>query len=314
MNKIKKVIYNILFLEKKYINFFGIPLHKNEDYLPFFIVGSGRSGNTLLRRILNNHSELYIPPETYVLGSSIQDSFLYPQLGWANTVSLIYSNFEYNEEFETFNIKSLKHLYASVSKVPKDMRSIAYILNSFYEEYRKHNNIKSKRWGDKTPLNTFAMHELYSVFPKSKFIHIIRDPYDSIASYVKSGIYDNLEDATYRWKISLELAFEFEKKYPLAYTEIYYEDMVSNTEFEIKKLCDFLNIEFEDTMLSMKNIDSLGDVGMREHHKKVMKPIDKTSIGKGKRTLNRKEIKIINGIIDLSKSEKLIDYFNRIKI
>ena len=34
---------------------------------PFFIVGSGRSGSTLLRVILCAHSRVTIPPETYFI-------------------------------------------------------------------------------------------------------------------------------------------------------------------------------------------------------------------------------------------------------
>jgi hypothetical protein len=32
---------------------------------PFFIVGSGRSGSTLLRMMLASHSRITIPPETW---------------------------------------------------------------------------------------------------------------------------------------------------------------------------------------------------------------------------------------------------------
>ena len=34
---------------------------------PFFVVGAGRSGTTLLRLILAGHSRLHIPPETWFL-------------------------------------------------------------------------------------------------------------------------------------------------------------------------------------------------------------------------------------------------------
>ena len=37
------------------------------DNAPFFIVGSGRSGSTLLRLILASHSRICIPPETWFL-------------------------------------------------------------------------------------------------------------------------------------------------------------------------------------------------------------------------------------------------------
>ena len=61
MNEIS-VISNLSILIK------GRPLHSTVRYMPFFIIGSGRSGNTLLRTILETHPEVHIPPETYVIG------------------------------------------------------------------------------------------------------------------------------------------------------------------------------------------------------------------------------------------------------
>jgi len=38
---------------------------------PFFILGSGRNGSTLLSAILNSHQSVFIPPEQFVLPFSI---------------------------------------------------------------------------------------------------------------------------------------------------------------------------------------------------------------------------------------------------
>ena len=35
---------------------------------PLFIIGAPRSGNTLTRRVLMASGQIYIPPETYVIG------------------------------------------------------------------------------------------------------------------------------------------------------------------------------------------------------------------------------------------------------
>ena len=53
--------------------FLGYALHGEERHDPFFVIGVGRSGNTLFRRILTAHSELHIPPETFVLGDVLAD-------------------------------------------------------------------------------------------------------------------------------------------------------------------------------------------------------------------------------------------------
>ena len=49
---------------------------KNKNYhsiseQPFFILGSGRNGSTLLASILNSNPNILIPPEQYVLPYSI---------------------------------------------------------------------------------------------------------------------------------------------------------------------------------------------------------------------------------------------------
>lgn len=303
--KLKKYLFRAMLAVRKRLIKTGIPLHRSEGYAPFFIVGSGRSGNTLLRRLLSNHSALYIPPETYVLGRSIRQCLRYPQLSWADLTGLIYSNFEFHPEYGTFKMDSLSSLYQKVSKVQSSDRSIAYLLNAFYEQYRNEHGIASQRWGDKTPLNTFSMHELYAVFPDAKFIHIIRNPYDAIVSYVKAGIYDNYEDATNRWRNAVEAAFEFGERYPDAYIEVTYDALVKDTTSVVESLCAYLDIAYEADMLAMKEGDEMGDVNMHAHHERVMRPIDTSSIGKGVKALEAHEIRQISEILKGSASQRI---------
>jgi hypothetical protein len=43
------------------------------DNTPFFIIGAGRSGTTLLRLILAGHSRLYVTPETWFIGPLVHE-------------------------------------------------------------------------------------------------------------------------------------------------------------------------------------------------------------------------------------------------
>ena len=47
----------------------GIAYSGQQPFL--LIVGSGRSGNTLLRKLLMENCNIYIPPESYVLGQEV---------------------------------------------------------------------------------------------------------------------------------------------------------------------------------------------------------------------------------------------------
>ena len=274
------------------------PLHNNEDIKPFFIVGSGRSGNTLLRRILNNHEDLYIPPETYMLGKSIRQYLFLPFLPWTVLTKTIYRNFLTHPEFSTFGISSLDALLKRVADCPKKERSLAYALDGFYQEYARSNSISSQRWGDKTPLNTFFMEEIHAVFPKAKFIHMLRNPYDVVASYLDTGLYKNEEEALNRWLESVIAVKEFRILHPDVCVEVRYETLVSNPGKVVDKVCSFLEIDFGLDLLAVKDEEMiLGDVVNLKHHANVMNPISQDSIGKGKRRLSEEQISRMKAII-----------------
>lgn len=303
---VRNIIQNI-----RYCFFFKeYPLHNKDSQKlePFFIVGSGRSGNTLLRRILNNHTALFIPPETYEIGISIEQFKSFNRIGWTNLVKLIYANFQFNATFDSFKMNSLDSLCKSIVKCELSRQSMAHILDAFYLEYRKVHDIKSIRWGDKTPLNTFYMEEILEVFPQAKFVHIIRDPYDAIYSYVESGIYSNYTDAAMRWRVSVEKAKNFSRKYLHCYYELEYENLVDKPEIYIIEICHFLEINYEKNMLKMDSskID-LGDVNMLKHHKNVLKPISKKNIGKGLKKLTKNDLSIINTILGKSKEPTVLE-------
>jgi protein-tyrosine sulfotransferase len=278
-----------------------------EEIRPFFIIGSGRSGNTLLRRMLDQHSELFIPPETYEWGQSIEQFQQHSAMSWEDRVKLIYANFQFHIEFDSFKLDSLAHLYRRVSQYGEDRQTMAHIFDAFYQEYHDIHAIEANRWGDKTPWNTFYLHEIYSVFPNAKFIHIIRDPYDAIYSYVKSNIYSDVKEASKRWRTSIERAMGFGKKYPHDYCEVLYEELVSHPKRELVALCDFLDITYEDCMLQEEHRGrDLGDVMLLAHHANVLKPISDRYIGKGKKYLSKQEIDTINAILLGSKNDFIL--------
>lgn len=308
VNALRKGYRLIYFVRSKFLPL-KMPLHNNEDYEPFFIVGSGRSGNTLLRRILNNHDDIFIPPETYVLGLSIRQYILLPFLGWRKMVEKIFFNFSSHPEFHTFSLNNFNDLVIKMRGQDVNDRSLAFLLSSFYDEYGKQHGISASRWGDKTPLNTFSMHEIFGVFPKSKFIHILRDPYDVVSSYVEAGKYQNVTDAAFRWVGAVSHAKEFGKNEPNSYCEITYEDLVQHPEETVRSICKFLDVEFDFQMLEVGNdVNKLGDVNVLNHHHNVKNPISLDSIGKASNKLTDPEVKMINKVLCLAEDESIRKY------
>jgi len=270
--------------------FVGCPLNHGASYCPFFVVGSGRSGNTLIRRILYAHKDLHIPPETYVLGHIIKLFYENRNMGWGDLVRLILAEFEYHQEFSTFEIPSLRPLVHQLSNVSKEKRSLAYVLNTFYSYHAEVHDVDYKRWGDKSPLNAYVMDDIYKVFPDAQFIHLLRDGCDVVYSYLQSGHYQSIESAAHRWTSALQAARTFMHRHPEACIEVRYEALVSTPESTVEQICRFLGIDYHPNIIDRCDVaQAMGDVHQYAHHQNVQQPINTKSIGKGRRNLTEEQ-------------------------
>ena len=289
---------------KALVPFARYPIHRNEAYRPFFIIGSGRSGNTLLRRILNAHPSFHIPPETYVLGIVVKRYWQVAHMEWKDIVHFVYSSFQFHEEFEMFDIANLPELVRQVQSVEHNRRSLAFILNAFYEWHAQQHGIQFERWGDKTPINAFALRRIHKVFPNAQFIHIVRDGCDAVASYLEAGIYQSVEQAAWRWRSAVGSCRRFGKANARSYLEIRYEDLVTEPRQTVMAVCSFLGAPFDERALQPPEDPArLGDVPRRQRHSEVLKPISASKIGKGRKALSTDQKKLISMIIGRQMAE-----------
>ncbi len=267
------------------------PLHNNTPLTstPFFIVGSGRSGNTLLRTILMAHGDFIIPPESYVLGNVTREYYRYNFLPWALLARLVISCFESYPQFSTWEI-DLHFFYQRVLGFPPAKQSLAQIIEELYLFYGEMMQIKGKRWGDKTPMNTFNLHEINMVFPQAQYIHMLRDGRDVVASYLNTGFYDDLLEAANRWDRSVGLVQTFGDQIgSKRYHEIRYEILIAQPDDTIREVCEFLQIDFRPKMLLFwEEAQHLGDTKLL-HHANVHKPISTDSIGKWRTQLSSQQ-------------------------
>jgi hypothetical protein len=278
-----------------------IPIRCASDSLscnPFFIIGSGRSGNTLLRAILFSHRDIAIPPESYVLGTVVRSFPQISYLNWETVLRMVVSTFANYPEFYTWKT-NLEEVFLAGKKLPKKNQGLDKIIDLVYRSYIEQNKPEARRWGDKTPLNVFHLWWIDRIFPKAQYIHIIRDGRDVVSSYLKAGIYKKVEKTAERWSKSVYFSRNFGNSLVHdRYIEIRYEDLVQNPEKEIKKICVFLKIEYSEKMLNVrKRFDKLGDATHSKHHKNLSKPITTKSIGKWKKNLNERQKIIVTRLL-----------------
>lgn len=210
---------------------------------PFFIIGASRSGTTMFRLMLNRHSQLYVPNESWFLiplmnelpiGIPLNKS----QLEHASDIMIPFM------EKRDWNIKKSELLTIGNKLVNP---TLADYIDSVYKYLG--NNLS---WGDKTPGYLTEIKRLHNLFPKAKFIHIIRDGRDVCVSLRNTGWHGDVtwSIADY-WSKSVATGCNTGRALPDdLYFEINYDDLVLNTEYVLKNVCNFLGIDFESNMLN----------------------------------------------------------------
>ncbi|MFP4307060.1 MAG: sulfotransferase family protein [Desulfococcaceae bacterium] len=253
-----------------------------------FIVSCGRSGTTLLRRLLVENYAIYIPPETYILSRLVSTFLRMSSLSWEEKVSLAISSFQYHHEFYTFGPIDLKLVHNRAISVSHHERSLGIIVRIFFEELAKLNQIDCEWFGDKTPMYFGSLGLIQSIFPSAKFVHIVRDPADVISSIVSMGQHGDAESAAFRWRKSINAWHAFKKSLPAGRSlEITYEKLVTDTESTLEIIQKVFGLPKRKAMISVGH--SLQDVHAHEHLKNVLKPVKPDNIGKGRAKLSNEE-------------------------
>ena len=265
---------------------------------PIFIIGSIRSGNTMLRAMLVSGGELVIPPESFVLRDVIRKFRLHGYLPWEDLVKVILAEFATERMFPDWNV-SIARAYERAVAVEESQRSLAAIVDALYAEYAISACGQARRWGDKTPLNHRALHWINRVFPGAQFVHILRDGRDAVASTLDAGIYTTPEAAAQRWVEAVMACRRFgDTKGTHQFLEVRYEELVTDPNKTLARVCGFAGLRFDESMLDFhKNAGSLGDT-YQAHHANVSRPVSSSSIGQWRARLTDAQVAAMMPVIE----------------
>lgn len=138
---------------------------------------------------------------------------------------------------------------------PYSKSELAKILGSFittnFDSIIKKN--KKKIFVEDNTWNVLFAKEISELVPKSKMLHIIRDPRDVIASFVKQRwCPTDLQQAIFFYKSIFKRWFEIEKTLPDNYfSYVKLENLVSDRERYVNEICIFVDLPFENSMLKI---------------------------------------------------------------
>lgn len=257
------------------------PLERGEDLQPFFLVGSGRSGNTLVRRLLQACPGVFIPPELPALGESLRLYRRHRLLPWRELLQTTLAPFAFDADFARFG-PSLPQLAERLEALAPERRSLAAVVDALVRAHAPEPDA-ALHWGDKTPAHVFALEPLREVFPRARFVHVLRDGVDVAHSYVEAGLQPDLEAAARRWRAAVRAARAFAARHPERLLELRYEDLVAEPRSALAPVLRFLELEPGDP--SQLRPEAFPDLAHHAHLRRALDPVDASSVGKGRRAL-----------------------------
>ncbi len=284
MNYIERLKYRVFF--RSFVSILRGPSIKQLSKPPFFILGSGRNGSTLLASILNAHDDIFIPPEQFVLPYAIMKRYIYflqSKDNWKESVmsALMQENKTLNWDFKKDNILL-------------ENKSVGDLFNCIYVNYASQKNKSISIWGDKTPLNTHFIDFIYPEFKTAKYIFMVRDPRDVVLSY-KQLLNHKAVDTRYalwKWKDSIRMLDFLEKRTDVLVLR--YEDIVSQPQKYIELVLSYLDMSNTEDLIQYKAQASNMGVADKPHHQNLNQPINSRSVGKWKEGLSSNDIDLIN--------------------
>jgi tetratricopeptide (TPR) repeat protein len=206
-----------------------LTVHGHQDPAPIFIVGLPRAGSTLIEQILASHSLVEGTQELPEIGAIVRDVGRSFNLG----PSSVYP--ERLAELSPADIAALGARYIENTRIYRKTDKQFYI--------------------DKMPPNWAYIGLIRSILPNAKIIDARRHPMASCFSSFKqlfghgAGYSYDLTDLGHFYNDYLDLMAHFDAAEPGRIHRVIYENMVEDTESEIRKLLAYCGLPFEPACL-----------------------------------------------------------------
>ena len=268
---------------------------------PVFVRGMSRSGGTLMVTLLDAHPDIAMAYEFYPSLLLEADS---------TDIYAVIATLEKTADLRRAAIKmptsGLANLVKRAPRARLDNAGLAKQLRAhlsaglgfsepadrlrFIESCGLHNMHRAGKsiWGAKCGTN---FDDYAALWPKAKFVNIIRDGRDVLASQLNTGDF-KAEPASLgkSWAKNHTRFRKLVRRGTMDGHEVIYERLIERPREEVEALFNFLEIPFDQKVLDFHtqdlNIYSVGHMSMPA----LVKPINASQVGRWKRDLSQEQV------------------------
>jgi hypothetical protein len=233
---------------------------------PVLVLGVRRSGTTLLRVMLDRHSELAVPDESYFV----------PQLADRHLRHV--DPDEFVDDLR--RIDKLAEWDVPLERVRARLTGRMPIGAAIATVYAVYAEARGKRrWGDKTPMYMQNLRLLERLFPDAFFVHLIRDGRDAALSFLSmpKGLMTetwmqprDVAGFAGQWRAEVKAAQRLGRRVGDGrYLEVRYEDLIGDVESVLRRITTFARLPYEP---AMANYAGNVDVSTKPHQQSLKRP------------------------------------------
>jgi len=250
-----------------------------------FIVGSARSGTTLLQSMLMQIPGLCFPPETQFFGRSLRRERVYGPLasprGFPLHLEAVLESCRHNE------------LPVDQEALRRELTEAERDFAAWFDVLLEHIRCRMpdcRRIGEKSPNHLLHVDLLLERFPDAQCITVVRDGRD-VAVSQREAFGEPLLSSAIRWRLYQKRHRGYLRRWPPErYTWVRYEDLVTEPRRELERLCQFLGEEFRPEMLQQHRRRETGFASRETHKRRTLEPVTDSRISRFRQRLTSREI------------------------
>jgi sulfotransferase family protein len=253
---------------------------------PIFIVGAPRSGTTLLRNMLNRHHAIAVCRETEYFHLVYRRRRAFGRLTDLRNRQRLVTEYLATQRIRRMRL-DFEALAEALLQDGASYEAFFLALLGFYA--RAHGK---RRSGEKTPHHALFTETLCDWYPGATIIHLLRDPRDAVASLLRMPSSPNEAlGSAYLW-LRYNLGAWRSRRRP-QYLPVRYEQLVTQPEQELARICAFIDEEYSRAML-VPNWDPTAD---RPWFRRAEEAVTTERIGKWRVLLTSEQVALIEWVV-----------------